>query len=282
MYRRLPHTLPKDADYPRDLNKLGFFVNDKDQIKYTSFPKDPFRWNITTNDRYNDCHQQSVKSCISNEIIDRLYKLGVEQVWLPDLNTSKPASKTGPTMPILTTEPIKLKNAKRIVVIVNRTTEDLGIWSWKIARGDEGIEAGTILSFVKDMQARAKANGVDEADIAILMLNPGQLLYSYKHHEAMTTSSWQNMTRPSALHMAPVVDEQANRTEGNSTSEEHLRWVMKNVVDDEDWVARDAQLFFIGVGDGGMELLQMLDEECKSRLQSDPVLPANKLHRVKL
>jgi hypothetical protein len=264
MFHRLPNTLPKDADYPRNLAKLGFFINDKNQIKYADFPEDPFRWNITTNERTNDCHQQAVKSCIAKEMMKRLSTLGIEQLWLPDLTTSKPAPEAGPTMPILTTKPNKLKEAKRVIVIVNRSDEDLGVWSWKTVRSDEGIEAGTVVSFVKDMQARAKVNDIDEEDTAIVMLNPGQRLYSYKHQEAMTASSWQNMTRPSALHMAPIVDEKANRIDGNANPEDHLRWAMENVIGDEDVVSRNAQLFFVGVGDGGIQLLQMLDEECKA------------------
>jgi hypothetical protein len=39
---------------------------------------------------------------------------------------------------------------------------------------------------------------------------------------------------------------------------------MENVIGDEDVVSRNAQLFFVGVGDGGIQLLQMLDEECKA------------------
>lgn len=39
MYRRLPHKLPPDVTYPADLEALGYFVTEKDQIRKIDDPE---------------------------------------------------------------------------------------------------------------------------------------------------------------------------------------------------------------------------------------------------
>jgi len=166
-------------------------------------------------------------------------------------------------LPILVTELEKLKVAKRIVVVVNRSIEDLGIWSARTARGEAGIEAGSVISLIKDMRAREAARG-EEEETAFVIANSGQLLYSHKQKRAMSMAGWQAMQRPSALHAAPIVDEMANRVEGSRTVEEHLRSVMRMVVGSEKFVDKQARMFLIGVGDGSNEVCKILEEMCMS------------------
>ena len=165
-------------------------------------------------------------------------------------------------LPILVTDLAKLKAAKRVVVVLNRSIEDLGIWSSRTARGEAGIEAGSVISLIKNVRAREAARG-DEGETAFVIANPGQLLYSHKQKRAMSMAGWQAMQRPSALHAAPIVDEVANRVEGSWTVEEHLRSVLEMVVGNEKFVDKETKVFLVAVGDGTNEVCKLLEEMCE-------------------
>lgn len=280
MFRRLPNQLPRDPDYPSDLTKLGLFINSAHQLKQIDYPEDAYRFSVTTNERYNEVREEAVNNCLCEELVTRLSKLGVESLWLPSLSNDKPDVSDVPTLPVLATQLSKLRVAKRVIVVVGKLTEDLGVWNWKSVRGEAGVEAGTVISFVKDLMGRSfesKINEVEEDDgqsaeaangTAFLMPNPGQLLYSYNHNSAMTLESWTALSRPSALHQAPLIDEKMNRVEGSETAEKHLNYVFEKVVMNKNFVSQDAKIFLVGLNDGADQLLKMLEENCSYLLSS--------------
>lgn len=59
MFRRLPHNLPPDPQFPPDLEKLGFFVNDQDQIRSIKNPEHKYQYKINHNDRVNQTYKQA-------------------------------------------------------------------------------------------------------------------------------------------------------------------------------------------------------------------------------
>lgn len=59
MFRRLPHTLPADPAFPADLESLGFFVNEKDQIRMIKNPTQKYQYQINKNDRVNQVYRQA-------------------------------------------------------------------------------------------------------------------------------------------------------------------------------------------------------------------------------
>jgi len=265
MFRRLTNQLPQDASCPPNLRKLGLFINKDHQLKQIDYPEDAYRFGVTTNDRYNVVREEAVDICLREELVSRLSQLGVERLWLPSLTEKKPNVVDRPSMPIFATELKELKKAKRVVVVVGQLSEDLGIWNWKSTRGETGIEAGTVVGFVKDLLARSFAGEVNEnGNTAFIMPNPGQLLFSYRHNRAMTLDSWAALPRPSALHMAPLIDEKMNRVEGSETAEKHLMFVFEKIVANEAFVSKNAEVFLIGLNDGADQVLKMLEENCKS------------------
>ena len=279
MFRRLSNNLPQDANYPSDLRQLGLFINSAHQLKHSDYPEDAYRFSVTTNDRYNDVREEAVNICIRDELVTRLSSLGIKRLWLPALTNEIPSASTRPTMPILATELKALQKAERVVVVVSSLMQDLGVWDWKSTRGEAGIEAGTVISFVKDLLSRAFArkgddvNGVEQSldglaagSTAFVMPNPGQLLYSYRHKRAMTLDSWNALPRPSALHMPPLIDEQMNRVAGSETAEKHLKYVFDNILANEAFIARKAEVFLVGLNEGADQLLTLLEESCKSSL----------------
>lgn len=171
-----------------------------------------------------------------------------------------------PSLPIFATKLDKLKQAKKVVVVFGKMIEDLGVWSWRACRGEEGLERGSVVGFVRDLLGRFESEGDAEGaenETAVVVANPGQLIYSYKHDRAMTMSSWLALPRPSALHGPAKIDEKMNFVEGSETPEKHVRWVMKNVVENQEIVSKDAKLYFIGIEDGATELVRMLAERCE-------------------
>jgi hypothetical protein len=61
MFRRLPASLPEDPKFPANLNQLGYFINEKLQIRKIDKPDEKFHFHITNNDRYNEVHREAVK-----------------------------------------------------------------------------------------------------------------------------------------------------------------------------------------------------------------------------
>lgn len=57
MFRRLPHSLPADPVFNADLEHLGFFVNENDQIRMIKNPTQKYQYQINRNDRVNQVYK---------------------------------------------------------------------------------------------------------------------------------------------------------------------------------------------------------------------------------
>ena len=151
----------------------------------------------------------------------RLSYLGLNCIHLPDFAMTKP---NGPHVPILAPLPEVLKTRKRIIVLVNDTMQDLGIFAYRQLQRELGINGGSVVNFVKEMIKRSSADNDAEKDAsifrdgyvledkattpALIVLNTGQLLYSHKYDQAMTLRSWSAMPRKSVAHdMIRIHDE---------------------------------------------------------------------------
>jgi hypothetical protein len=60
MFRRLKGSLPKDPEFPADMKKLGFFINETAHIRNVEKPDENFVFFITNNDRYNELHREAM------------------------------------------------------------------------------------------------------------------------------------------------------------------------------------------------------------------------------
>lgn len=208
-----------------------------------------------------------VLACLRREIGSRLAELGISQLYLPHLTTVKPSE---PSLPILTTPLEALRDKKRILVVSNDSFQDLGIWAWRMTGTSKGsIDEGSAVNFIKAALANGEDNKSDSPGIVIL--NPGQLLYSHKKGQAVTHTTWNALPRPSAVHPAARVDETHNRIKGNETPSAHLGFACEHVLNNPDIIASDATFDIIGIGEGGETLLQFLDrdwERCKARVNA--------------
>lgn len=223
----------------------------------------------------------SPPECIRREVSKRLSDLGLSPLYLPTLSTAKPGKDT-PHMAVLCTSPQLLKQKRRIFVIMNQLLEDLAIFSYRTLSHEGGIEKGSAISFVRELLARfsslrsdtgfveacgkesnTNVNSFAEPDgPGIIILNPGQLLYSYRHGKSMNPTSWNAKPRKSAVHPIPLALP-VNHVPGNTTIEEHLTFVFDKILGNTDFIAKDAELFLVGLGSGGNDLVTFLEKNCK-------------------
>ena len=96
----------------------------------------------------------------------------------------------------------------------------------------------------------------------IIVLNPGQFLFSHSLSSAISHASWNALPRPSAVHPPVRKGFEANFVTGNSTPEEHIKFVFENVIGNSSIVAPDAELYVIANGSICAPFAQMLDEQC--------------------
>lgn len=62
MFRRLPNNLPQDPIIEPDLDKLGYFVNENDQLRQKVNPDQKYQYRINRSDRINDLHKEAINS----------------------------------------------------------------------------------------------------------------------------------------------------------------------------------------------------------------------------
>jgi len=187
--------------------------------------------------------------------------LGCPPLYLPQKTTSKPNGKE-PHLSIYCTPCDILKEKKDIIVIINNGGTDLGVWSYRHLLRSGGIEGGSCVSLAKALKAgtsgfsRFSAATADEPGLVIL--NPGQLLYSHAKHTAQTHTSWLAQRRPSAVHPPTRIHPKHNTIPGHATPEEHVAAVFAAVLRSRAFVSDSARLYVVGVADGARCALDAL------------------------
>jgi hypothetical protein len=206
----------------------------------------------------------------------RVSALGIDRIYLPDFTTAKPKGKA---VPILAPSPEILKTRKRIIVIVNDATQDLGVLAYRHMQRDLGLNGGSVVNFIKEIVKRS-ATGAEAAKYdnifkdgfrleddndtpALVVMNTGQLLYSHKYEKAMTMRSWSAMPRKSVSHDMIRIHDVENRIEGHRDPREHVISVFNNIFCNPDRVAADAEVYVIAIEGGSEYMLNLLERDCE-------------------
>ena len=79
--------------------------------------------------------------------------LGIPLFYLPRLTAVKPESS--PHIPILATPADILKTRKRVIVLINDNTQDLGILAYRVLSKELGIDGGSVVNFTKEIIRRS-------------------------------------------------------------------------------------------------------------------------------
>ncbi|EOD43975.1 putative ribosomal protein s14 protein [Neofusicoccum parvum UCRNP2] len=281
MFRLSEAGMPEDPSYPPNLKQLGYFIDEKSEIRTIKPPHNYYNFWISNNDRVNESFREAMHACIKEEVVHRMAALGIPPLYLPHLTLEKPQNE--PSVPILVTSKDELKKKKRIIVVINDDFQDLGLWAYRIASKEHGVEAGSVISLAKAMQtnqfaAQAAVDGTASKpaeDVpfevpdnwktpGLVVLNPGQLLYSYRLDKAVTKQSWDSQPLKSGIDPVPKIDPAFNKIKDNRTVDEHVKTSFDKILKNPEWVSPEANIYFVGLGNGGDALLRVLSKEWPS------------------
>ncbi|KAK3695923.1 hypothetical protein LTR37_018278 [Vermiconidia calcicola] len=289
MFVRTNVELPVDATSETTLIELGYKLNDKGQfVKFHTSSSTPsfFEFFVSDSESRNEENREKMHEAARNVVMQMLEKLGVREtfLWGEDGAEISDAKPTAPHVTILTTELAELKNKKDVVVVIGDHNADAGIWAYRHFLGEGGVDGGSAVGLVKklesvglegylakdfkkyttDYEARHAfekdypTKAVEEEDVpGMIILNPGQLLYSPKKNKSMTYASWRARERPTALSASYVIDPISNRVAGHGTADEHIDTVLTHVV--SNIVGPDAKLYVVCVSDGAERFVKWMD-----------------------
>ncbi|USP82794.1 uncharacterized protein yc1106_10068 [Curvularia clavata] len=269
MFRRIEDTMQADPSFSPNLQELGFFMNETGHIRMTNAPDKPFLYHATNNERINEVRREAFQICLRREVEKRLANIGLSRVYLPQFTASQPDE---PSIPILAPTPETLKASKRVIVLVNDSTQDLGILSYGHLQREGGINAGSVVNFAKELIKRASTNTTEQdAEIfkdgyeledksaapALIVMNTGQLLYSHKYRQPMTLRSWSALPRKSAVHDMIRIHEE-NSVSGHRTPIEHIQTIFDGILLNPERISPDAEIYLSAIENGTEHILNLL------------------------
>ena len=153
-------------------------------------------------------------------------------------------------VPILTSA--NLSTAKRVIVYVGESAQDLGIFAYRLI-GSDTIASGSAIQFVENVYS------VAHDDTAIVIANLGQLIWYRRGKQAMSQQTWHAIPRETAVSQPMRVDSVKNRIPKNRNLAEHVACVFEQVVD--KMTNKDAKIQIIGLGDGALELVEFIQHD---------------------
>ncbi|KAE8390225.1 hypothetical protein ETB97_005554 [Aspergillus alliaceus] len=278
VYRR--EDLPSEPEFPADLRKLGYFINDKDQIRKISDSKQEFQYKISKNERVNEVQREAMNECIRKIVTSRLCELNFATLHLP-----LAAKLTEPHVPIMVSS--NLSTATRIIVVFGEPIQDLGIWAYRSV-GKDGVNAGSAVSFAKAvLHPKSKQEGTNgnsdkkEGNTALILANTGQLLWHCGARRPMTLASWIAYPRPSAVDPQLMMTRR-NIIPNNGNWFEHIASVFQEILADRGRLVReDATIDIVGVADGGQGVIRYLADHWEAwRPYISAIALTNPLHSI--
>jgi hypothetical protein len=166
-----------------------------------------------------------------------------------------------PHIPVIISS--NLQTQQRVFVYFGERNQDLGILAYRVIGGEDGITAGSLISVVKAIQGGA-ASGTGEEAPAIVIANPGQLIWCRSQGRAMGRTEWENLSRDSAIHPSFRLDEKNNLVEGNRDEAEHVEYVFEHLLKGAGDGA--ARIDVVGSEWTGVAVVRYLQKHCESKV----------------
>ncbi|KAJ4386292.1 hypothetical protein N0V93_009185 [Gnomoniopsis smithogilvyi] len=248
MFRRRWSGLPEDPDFPADLEKLGYFVNEEDEIRSITDPKFYFDYFISKSMRYNDRQRFAFTLAVQDLVHARL--------------TSAPHHFTKLALPLQTPltrphTPIflspNLNHKKRVLVLFGERDQDLGVLAHRVLGGKGGVNEGSVVSIVKALRE----------DVGVVLANTGERWWWPEEERALSYRQSQGVRMKSAVLKGRFFDPKVNGIPGNDDVGEHVRMVFESVLANRDLVGKEASLEIIGLSEGAVEAEKYLDQNWK-------------------
>lgn len=249
-------------------NENRYFVNDDDEIRSIKDPDSYFKFYINKNQRINQrqrfefdrtCNPDfrlnyfpnHVKSsdALQGIIHERLEAQGLQKIPLP-LGT--PASE--PHVPVFTTPDLASKS--RIVLIFGEPTQMLGLIAGRVANGPGGIEKGSMVSVVREIQKQA-CSKTDPSPPGIIIANPGEVYWWLEGSRSLTVSDSASIPLPSLVHSGRQYVKE-NIVSGHETSERHVEAVFSTL---SAMMKSDTKISLVAIGQSCDLIMKFLDSE---------------------
>ncbi|QIW99321.1 hypothetical protein AMS68_004839 [Peltaster fructicola] len=271
--------LGTERPLPADFDALSLQVNEQGQITKQD-STEPFKYRISKHQRIVTLHLEATLKAIRNYIADRLAKHDIAPIFLDaELGISR-VVPSKPHVPIFTSDLDRLRTKNAVIILCGEHDQEPTILTKLGVTGELGIDRGSILSVVahlcawrhiKDLQAGGHAisyasvtSGAfdtvlgEETTPGLIVLNPGQRIYSYQHNMTFTQDSW--LARPmSSTQRKPFgINLELNFVQHHRTADEHVetffRFVLPQLVNPE------AKICLIGIHNGAQSILTALDK----------------------
>ncbi|KAJ4422386.1 hypothetical protein N0V82_002941 [Gnomoniopsis sp. IMI 355080] len=257
MFRRRWSGLPEDPDFPADMEKLGYFVNEEDEIRSIADPKFYFDYFISKCMRHNDRQRFAFTLAVQDLVHARL--------------TSAPHHFTKLTLPLQTPPtsphtPIflspNLRRKKRVLVLFGERDQDLGVLAHRVLGGKGGVNEGSVVSIV-EATAALRSSSREENDFGVVLANTGESWWWPEGKRALSYRQSSGVRMKSAVLKGRYTDPKVNGIPGHADVGEHVRLVFESVLDKEEFVGKEARLEIIGLSEGAVETEKYLDENWK-------------------
>lgn len=198
-------------------------------------------------------------ACIRKLVAQRLESLGLRVLRLPLSGAVRPIHQ--PHIPVFVSANVR-RSTKRLIVIFNHTSSELGILSARYIAAPEhgGIAAGSAVNLVRYIQDLHHAESPDSP--GILLANPGQLLWSRRMKEAVTYHQWEAMPRNVPECDSAEISYEKNTIVRNRTPMQHMSYVLTSVV--PELIGTDGKIQIISCADACFDLIDVLKDHCKA------------------
>jgi hypothetical protein len=283
-FRRTSTNLPKDVEFPADLTQLGFKVNADGRIVEIHNAKEFFKFEKygkydTNQRRYNAMHQ-----AVRAKAHEILASMGISPVYI-DLTDDVRSHHVGgkkpvaPSMKILASPGFSQFDDKELYLIIGDSKQDLGIWSRKTVLTEGGINHGSAIGLVAALRDIAQPTKVTnsplpkdkESDLpGVIILNPGELLYSHKDKDNMSAATWHDRQREHAFAHQYKITEEHNLLRGHQTPGMHAKLFLREFL--KPIVGYRTRMRIITIGDASEAVLDCLNRDFKAAEDNDDLL----------
>lgn len=157
---------PPEPFYEADLEKLGFRLDEHNKFVNVSTARsrhmltstdiftqtrtgEVFDYYHTNNEHANDLRKEAFHTAARAKIAEVLREeYGITELYLTGskIHTERPQE---PHVSILSTKVSDLKKKRDIVVVIGEAGADAGIWAWRVAGKEGGIEKGSVVGLAK-------------------------------------------------------------------------------------------------------------------------------------
>ncbi|CRK23375.1 hypothetical protein BN1708_003650 [Verticillium longisporum] len=228
MFRRKWSGLPRDYLFPSNLEDLGYFINEDDEIRSVADPDRYFKYWIDKNMRVNGRQRfhfngpSAAQSfgfsadrsldAVQDIVHARLEAEGLEKHSLPFGSKSGDAQVT-----IFASADLHRKS--RVTVIFGEPNQSLGILALRVANGPGGINMGTMVSVVQTLKQQISSPDDSEAP-GIILCNVGAVFWWPEEERTLTLSHMSDMPLASLAHHGRRITTANQHARAYITSEE--------------------------------------------------------------